>query len=508
MNHLVVAPVLLPVFVGALIVLLAGRSLQLSRALNLLGCLGVVALGALQVQAAAAGPAQVYALGDWPAPFGIVLVLDRLSALMVLLTGALGLATALYSMNGWDLKGRWFHALFQFQLFGLTGAFLTGDVFNLFVFFEVLLIASYGLMLHGAGAARLKAGLQYVLINLAGSTLFLFAVGMIYAATGTLNMADIAVKAAALPSSDQALFRAGAFLLLAVFALKTALVPLHLWLPRTYAEAPAPVAALFAIMTKVGAYAILRFSTLVFPDAADPVFTGLAIAALLTIALGALGVLAARTMRSLAAFAVVGSVGTLVAALARPTVEGAAAAIWYLPHSTVAGAALFLVADLVRERRGPAGDRLSAAPPFRGEVALGLLFFAAAVAMAGMPPLSGFLGKLLILDATRGSPLQVWVWATILTTTLLVILGFARAGSVLFWKSAAAPAPWPETARPRRWPVAVAALVVLSTAGLSVYAGPLEAYARAAAVQLHDRDAYAEIVLGRGRAAEARGEMR
>ncbi|WP_262422825.1 proton-conducting transporter transmembrane domain-containing protein [Brevundimonas denitrificans] len=172
--------------------------------------------------------------------------------------------------TGLDRKGWHFHPLFQFQLLGLNGAFLTGDLFNLFVFFEVMLLASYGLMLHGQGAARLKAGVQYVIINLAGSTLFLVAVGMLYGVTGTLNMADMALRVAAAPEGDQALIKAASLLLITVFALKAALVPLHFWLPRTYASTSGAVAALFAIMTKVGAYSIIRVTTLIFGDAPRP----------------------------------------------------------------------------------------------------------------------------------------------------------------------------------------------------------------------------------------------
>ena len=315
-------------------------------------------------------------------------------------------SSSIYAAQGWDRRGRHFHALFQFQLMGLNGAFLTGDVFNLFVFFEVLLIASYGLMLHGAGARRITEGLKYVAINLAGSTLFLFAVGLIYALTGTLNMADLAVKVPLVPASDQALLRLGGALLLVVFAIKGALVPLHLWLPGTYGAASPPVAALFAIMTKVGAYAILRVYVLIFGgDAgaaawlAEPYVLP---AAALTLALGMIGVLASRTLTALAVYALLGSVGTLLLAVGLFDETATAAALYYLVHSTLAGAALFLLADLVARRRGGAGDRLVAAPPFAQLDLLAGLFFLAAIAAVGLPPLSGFVGKLLILEALAG----------------------------------------------------------------------------------------------------------
>lgn len=248
MNHWIIAPVLLPAVLAAVQTLTMRHHPLLQRVFSLAGVVAVLAVALGLTLHAATGAIEVYELGNWPAPFGIVLVLDRLSALMVLLTAVLAGLVLLYAIgSGWDQRGNNFHPLFQFQLMGIFGAFLTGDAFNLFVFFEVLLIASYGLMIHAGGARRLKAGVQYVIYNLLGSTLFLFALGTLYAVTGTLNMADLAVRAAEIPVEDSALLRVGAMLLFLVFAIKAALLPLHFWLPETYAEAPAPVAALFAI---------------------------------------------------------------------------------------------------------------------------------------------------------------------------------------------------------------------------------------------------------------------
>ncbi|WP_257835525.1 proton-conducting transporter membrane subunit [Phenylobacterium sp. J426] len=296
MTAWIIVPVALPALVAALTLLSLRHRLALSRtvsivATGLLAVLSIVLLGH-----ASTGAIEVYAVGSWVAPYGIVLVLDRLSALMLALTSLLALPVLVHAIvTDLDRRGWHFHPLFQFQLLGLNGAFLTGDLFNLFVFFEVLLIASYGLMLHGQGAARLKAGLQYVVVNLVGSTLFLVAVGLLYGATGTLNMADMAVRVAAASPGDQALIKAGGLLLIVVFGLKAALVPLHFWLPRTYASTSGAMAALFAIMTKVGAYAIIRMVTLVFGATAQasawapaPWILG---AALLTMALGFAGVL-------------------------------------------------------------------------------------------------------------------------------------------------------------------------------------------------------------------------
>ena len=267
LSHWIIAPVVLPAVLAPLIVLAFRRDLTLQRVFSTAGTIALLVLALSLLLASARGP-ELYRLGDWPAPFGIVLMLDRLSALMLVLTAGLALVVQLYAMGtGWDTRGKHFHALLQFQLMGLNGAFLTADAFNLFVFFEVLLIASYALMIHGAGGDRLRAGVQYVAFNLLGSSLFLIALALLYSVTGTLNMADLAVRIAAIPEGDMALIRVGAVLLMLVFAIKGALVPLQFWLPGTYANAPGPVAALFAIMTKVGAYAMIRMGTLVFPPA-------------------------------------------------------------------------------------------------------------------------------------------------------------------------------------------------------------------------------------------------
>jgi multicomponent K+:H+ antiporter subunit D len=495
MNHLIITAVVMPGVMAALIVLAMRNDLTLARVFSIAAnAVLVLMTGALLWQASTADP-QVYFLGNWPAPFGIVLVLDRLSALLVTLTAVLGLVVLLYAVGtGWDARGRHFHALWQFQLMGVTGAFLTGDAFNLFVFFEILLIASYGLMVHAGGPGRLRAGVQYVAYNLLGSTLFLFALGTLYAVTGTLNIADMAGRMAELPEGDAALARVGAVLLLLVFAVKGALVPLQFWLPATYAMAPGPVAALFAIMTKVGAYAIIRFGAMVFPPdlpATGPVWASLLLpAALVTLVLGMVGVLGATGLARLAAFAAIGSMGTLFLAVAPFTPEATAAALYYLVHSTLAGALLFLVADMVTARRGT--DTLAVAlPPMAQSGLVAALFFAAAIAAAGMPPLSGFLGKLLVLDALAGRPDTAILWAAILGTSLVAIVGMARAGSVIFWKAHACgePAePAPAPALPVVAAFALVALIALQT----VFAGPAMAWLTETAEQVHSGRAYIE----------------
>ena len=525
MTHWIIAPVILPALLAPMIAFVMRHDISLARAASLTGTVLLFAIAIGLTVTSMGGETIAYRLGDWPAPFGIVLVLDRLSALMVLLTSVLALIVLVHAIaTKWDEKGRHFHALFQFQLMGICGAFLTGDAFNLFVFFEVLLIASYGLMIHGGGRVRLQAGLQYVVMNLAGSTLFLFALGTLYASTGTLNIADMAVKLRDIPVEDAALVRVAAILLMIVFAIKAALFPVQFWLPATYSNAPAPVAALFAIMTKVGAYAIIRIYTISFgPQVAATeglIAQWLMPAALVTLAVGAVGVFGARRLMPLLSFSVVGSMGTMMIAVAAFTPYATTSALYYLVHSTFSAAALFLLADLVVTRRA-AGDILTAKPPTLQNGLFAALFFAGAIGMAGMPPLSGFLGKLVILDAIRDSSFMTLGWVAILLGSLFIIVGFARAGSILFWKSTAeiaedgtkedetekeegeAPAddaPKPATAL--EVAPTMAALGLL--AALAVAAGPVTNVLQDASEQLYDNSGYISAVLPEG---TAQGEV-
>jgi multicomponent K+:H+ antiporter subunit D len=491
---LIAAPVLLPVLAGTATLLFRRRRRAIGAAISVGSSAGLLVVAALLMARAYGNPPQVYDLGNWPAPFGIVLVLDQLSALMLVLTALLGLAVAGHAvLTGIDRKGWHFHALFQFQLLGVNGAFLTGDLFNLFVFFEVLLIASYGLMLHGQGAKRLTAGVQYVIINLVGSSVFLVALGLLYGITGTLNMADMALRAAALPAGDRGILQAGAFLLILVFALKAALLPLHLWLPRTYANAAPAVSALFAIMTKVGAYAIIRTATLIFGDDAGAFLLP---SALLTMVMGYTGMLAARNLRDFAAFGLLGSTATLLAAIALFDEAAITAALYYMLHTTLAAGLLFLLVDLVIRWRAVEGAEIVPTPAYKGKVMLGVLFFAAAIGFAGLPPLSGFIGKLLILAAAQPDPLAPWIWGVILVTSLMGIIALARAGSSLFWKSDASP-PIPATRAAPDYLEAgpVIALLALLTV-LAAAAGPITAYAQSTAAQLFSPAAYIDAVLG------------
>lgn len=496
MNHLPVLPVLVPMFVGALLLLMARSSMTLKRSLSLLATLAQIPLAIALLGQADAGTT-VYALGNWEPPFGIVLVVDRLAALMLGIAAVLATAVIIYAARGDDGLGRNFHAIFQFQLMGITGAFLTGDLFNLFVFFEILLIASYALLLHGAGSARVRAGLHYVVLNLFGSALFLIAAGTLYGITGTLNMADMAVRVATLGPADAPVAGAAGMLLLIVFGLKSAIFPLYFWLPKAYSAATAPVAALFAIMTKVGLYSILRVYTLIFGaqagELANLASGWLWPVALVTIALGAIGALAAASLNGLVSYLIVVSVGTLLAGIAMGTQDALTASLYYLIHTTWVSAALFLLAGLISRLRGPRfGSRLIPGPQMEHSKLISALFFIAAISVIGMPPLSGFLGKVMLLVAAGTGVQAALLYPALLGSSLVVLVAMSRAGTSLFWRYDAAPAIAEPLDRAR---LVAAVLLLASSPILVLVASPVLAYLDATAAQLLAPSAYIEQVM-------------
>ena len=485
--HLPVLPIVVPLLFAAIALLVERRGIAVQRLVGGVGMLALLAAAIALVVQAERGVIEVYLVGDWPARLGIALVADRLSALMVLASTLLGAASLLHASSGWDRRALHFHALFQFQLAGLNGAFLTGDLFNLFVFFEVMLIASYGLLLSGGHGPRMRAGLHYVVFNIAASTLFLIALGLLYGLLGTLNMAEMSLRIATADAGDVALIRAASGLLLVVFCAKAALLPLYLWLPSAYARAPAAVVALFAIMTKLGVYAVLRVYTLLFGSEAGALagwaWDWLLPAGAITLVLATLGALAASSLRMLAAYLVIASAATLFIAIALATPDAVAAGLYYLLHSTFVTAALFLVADLIRGQRGEVGDNLDVAGPLRHRALLGLLFGLAAVSVVGLPPLSGFIGKVILLDAVPAGS-QSWLWTLILLTSLLSLVALARTGSQLFWRAEAWPADLHVPAAPQRLKVAATALLLTYGIGLVLGGGAVMAYAQATAAQL------------------------
>ncbi len=502
MTHLAALPVLIPLIAGFIILLSKVGGITLQRTLNLLVVSGLVILSIALLQTSADGSYQVYLLGNWQAPFGIVLVLDRLSALMVATTSVLALASLIYAIaTDTDKKGSHFHVLFQFILLGLNGAFLTGDLFNLFVFFEVLLLASYALLLHGGGRKRTKAGLHYVVINLVGATLFLFAVGALYGVLGTLNIADLAAKLAVLPEEDKGLVGAAGLLLLVVFGIKAALFPLYLWMPTAYTNTSAPVAALFAIMTKVGIYAIIRVHGTIFGDDAGiltdfhlPWVLGLG---LLTLVLAAFGVMAAKELREQVAYLVLASVATLLIAVGLNNPLALSSGLYYLIHSTLIAGGMFLLADIISRGRGSFADKFESGFAMPSAILIGSMFMFGAIAMTGMPPLSGFFGKVLMLNASLSHPWFAWVLAVVLIAGFITIVSMARTGSLLFYDTKDKTAEHTSGEPLNKLSMmAVIALFVASPV-LVIFAQPITAFTEATAKQQFNSQAYVEAVLSK-----------
>ena len=521
LQHAPVLSVLLPSFTAMALLLLGdfgGMSgvggghnrarVVWRRRLSLASVLLGLVMSAGMVWLASQGDLMVYRMGEWEAPFGIVLVLDRLSALMVCLTYLVAVPVLWYATGGWDNRGRHFHAIFHFQLMGLSGAFLTGDLFNLFVFFEVLLIASYVLLLHGLGRERLRMGFHYVVLNLAGSGLFLIGLAMLYAVAGTLNMADLAVRVALLTGDSALVARAAALILLVVFGLKAAVVPLYFWLPGTYASASAPVAALFAIMTKVGVYSIIRTHWGIFGlEAGEATLAAqawLLPLALTTSVLGALGALASHSLGRLVGYLTVSSVGTILAGIGLFTPETLSAALYYTLHSTIVIAGLFLLVELMAAQRGEALDKLRPAVAVREPILLGLMMIFGAASAAGLPPLPGFLGKLMILQSASGLAAQAWVWTVVLGVGFLSLVGLARAGVIVFWHVQPDDDAASSVSGSSLKLLSSAWAFMLMTVLLAVMASPVKRYTMAAAEQLADKAAYAQAVLVEQGGAAAR----
>src|SRR5690606_8123879 len=519
-------PIAVPLLAGAAMLLLGdsrrGVRAGIAVASGLAQLAAAVALLALAAGAGGHWPSGVgvYLPGDWPAPFGIVLVVDRLSAIMLALNAVLGLAALIYALARWDRLGVHFHPLFQFLLMGLNGAFLTGDLFNLFVFFEVLLAASYGLLLHGSGVARVSAGLHYIVVNLVASFLLLISIALIYGVTGTLNMADLAVRAGTLDGSERLLFEAGAAVLGLAFLVKAGAWPLNLWLVRGYGSASAPVAAVFSIMTKVGIYALLRIGSLLLPTGAPAAFSleWMFAAGLATLVFGAIGLLATQQLEQMVSYCVIISAGTLLTALGMPGVTLTGPALFYLLSSVLTTGAFFLLVELVERTRTFGANVLAVTmdmfdlddpeTPNRSDdvvgvaipaamAFLGLAFVSCALLVTGLPPLSGFVAKFSLLSAAvtaaneSAQPADAWILvAAVLASGLAGIVAFGRAGMRVFWRADERTTPRPPVIE--AGPVAV---LILLCVALAAGAGPVSAYLDEAARSLDQPAQYIDAVL-------------
>ena len=513
--HTPILSILIPAFTAFILVLLGNPgSSELAqdwrqpwrRGISLISVvLGLVTAISYLIQAHT-GKIFVYQLGEWAAPFGIVLVLDRLSALMLVLT--YGLATPLlwFASKEWDERGRYFHTMFHFLLMGLSGAFLTGDLFNLFVFFEILLMASYVLLLHGQGKVRFQLGIHYVTINLAASALFLIGLGMIYGSVGSLNMVDVARLLPTLEHDQHRLAIAGGLLLFVVFGIKAAMLPVGFWLPKTYAVATTPVAAIFTIMTKVGIYAILRVNGTVFNDelGRELLQNWLLPIGLITSLYGVIGALGADRLRRFVGFMILSSIGTILIAISLFNTAAWSAALYYLIHSTVVAASFYLLCGWITSQRGEFKDHLKVAPKMKQEKAIAASFFIIALIMEGLPPFSGFLGKVLLLQATAHQAYQGWIIAIVLIVSLLSIIAFTRVGFILFWRATVPEQDQKEEAftayqvLPNQAPARNDKTIYLMLFALILYvvcAKPILQYVEQTAQQISDAALYQQAVL-------------
>ena len=532
-DHLTVIPILLPLTSAAVMLLLDERRRAVKGGIGMATTVALLITSIVLLRLADMTPpgsgVRTYQLGNWPAPFGIVLVLDRLSALMLVLTSVLGIAALLYSLARWHRMGPRFHTIFQLQLMGLNGAFLTGDLFNLFVFFEVLLAASYGLVLHGDGVARVRAGLAYIAINLTGSFLFLIGASLVYGVTGTLNMADFAARIPTLAPGDASLVAAAAAILGTAFLMKAGAWPLNFWLPTTYAAASAPAAAMFAIMSKLGIYVILRLWTLVFGAEAGPLAgfggDGLLVIGMLTIVFGTVGVLAAQSLPRLAGCSVLVSSGTLIAAIGTGGGAVIGSALFYLVTSTLGIAAFFLLIELIERMRDPGADVLAVTMEAYGEgdddpeevgiaipatvALLGGSFIACALLLAGLPPLAGFIGKFGMMAAmlkTDGAAVRASAWMLIglLTVSgLAILIAMTRTGISSFWARLDDSVP-----RVRVIEMAPVLCLLLLCLGLTVGGGPAMRYMEATTKALQTPQDYVTGVLSAPRVGSSDGEAR
>lgn len=496
MSWLVPLPILVP-FIGAGVSLMTGGRPRAQRAIAI-GSLALTLVIAIVLFVAVDNGPIVAALGGWAAPIGIALVVDRLSALMLVISVAVTLAVLVYSAAqrvdeaGEGAPVSVFHPTFLILSAGVSNAFLTGDLFNLYVGFEILLFASFVLITLGGTRERMRAGTIYVVVSLLSSLIFLIALGLIYGATGTVNMAQLGER---LPELDQGTQTTLHLLLLIAFGIKAAVFPLSSWLPDSYPTAPAPVTAVFAgLLTKVGVYAIIRTEVLLFPG--DSLKTLLLVVGGLTMVIGILGAVAQDDVKRLLSFTLVSHIGFMIWGVALGNVVGLGAAIFYVAHHITTQTALFLVAGVMEHISGTTSlTRLGSL--LRVSPLLAVLYLVPALNLSGVPPMTGFMGKagLIQASALHGGWLA---WALVgagLVTSLLTLYAMTRAWSMAFWQEAE------ETPEPQRLPRVMVgsagALVALSLA-LAVGAGPLMQYTNRAAVDLLARRPYIDAVLPEG----------
>ena len=490
MTTLATLPVIIPL-VGAALTLLSLRSLTIKRIIGLTAALASTIVAILLVVEVDASGSIAVEVGGWPAPLGIALVADRLAVLLLATSTLALLAVLVYAVaqgrGDRDFGG--FHAVYQILAAGVALSLLTGDLFTLFVAFEIMLTASYVLMTHGTGGSQTRSTITYVVIGLVASALLLTTIGLIYGLTGTVNMADLIGKLDTVPDG----LRSGlGWMLFMVFGIKAAIFPLFFWLPDSYPVAPTPVTALFAgLLTKIGVYAIIRTQVLLFPQD-EPVTLMLVIAGF-TMVVGVLGAIAQKDMKRILSFHIVSQIGYMIMGLGFFTVAGITAAIVFVIHQIIVKASLFLVGGLVEETAGTSAiddvDGVARSSPI-----VAALFLPAALSLAGFPPFSGFVGKLALVEAGLG--IESWAIVGVsLFASVLTLFSMTKIWGGIFWGR-----PKGEPAR-KVTPGMVGAAFALVAAGVVIAIGaePLLTYAEQAATDLLSEGAYEALVLGVGR---------
>ena len=499
MNVLVPLVALVPLL-SAAAALALGRSPRGQRIIAILGLTTVLGIGAALVWIVDATGPLVMEVGGWASPFGIVLVVDRLAALMVVVSALVLLAVLVFSVGQGLADGdeetpvSIYYPTYLILATGVFTAFIAGDLFNLYVGFEILLVASYVLITLGGTEPRIRAGTTYIIVSLVSSMFFLASIAMIYGATGTVNIAELSVRLAELPVDVQILLHA---MLLIGFGIKAAVFPLSFWLPDSYPTAPAPVTAVFAgLLTKVGVYAILRTETVIFPG--PELNTVLMIVALLTMVVGVLGAVAQADIKRLLSFTLVSHIGYMILGVALGSAAGTAAAIFYIVHHIIVQTTLFLGAGLIERVGGTTsirrlGGLLTAAP------VIAVLFFIPALNLGGIPPFSGFIGKLGLFEASaeQGTPLAFVLMGAGALVSLLTLYALMRVWNLAFWRKAEDAEPVEEGSGVRGIPklmtAATAGMVIVSL-GLTVFAGPLYGLSTRAGDNLEGPSFYVDLV--------------
>ncbi|PQJ35970.1 Na+/H+ antiporter subunit D [Salinibacter sp. 10B] len=494
MNTLLILPIIVPAITGML-ALLARNYPTVQRGLSVLGAIVMFGVGGGLVYQVQSHGILAVQMGNWPAPFGITLVVDYFSAGLVAVSGFVALAVAVYALAGIDeTRERFgFHILFHLLIMGINGAFITGDLFNMYVWFEVLLISSFVLLVLGNDREQLDGAVKYVGINLVSSAAFLTAIGLLYGLTGTLNLADLSQSMA--PVREAGLGPAIAMLFLIGFGIKAGLFPLYYWLPASYHTPPAPIAAIFAgLLTKVGIYSLIRIFTLLFPNPDGYTQAVLLVVAGATMLLGVFGALVQRHILRLLAFLVISAMGYVVMGLGFLTTLGLAGAIFYVFQDVPVKTTLFLIGGLMERETGTTNISKMGGL-YEHRPLLATMFIVPAFSLAGFPPFPGFWGKLTLLQA--GVQQEQWVLVAVaLVVGLLTLLAVAQVWGRAFWRPKEGELPTMEALNARflmNGPVGVLALALFV---LGCYAEPVFSFAHKAAAHLTDTGPYVQAVLG------------